>query len=75
MSEEEMQMEFTSDYEAIEAASTAYRLATEIDPMLLSDTQQRQLRRIKKNALFIIDEALKYMREPYEKEEKDTEEE
>lgn len=68
MSEEEAQIEFPSDYEAIEAANTAYRLACEQDPMLLSKKDRDRLERIRENALFIIDEALKYIREPYDKE-------
>lgn len=67
MSDEEIHLEMPSDFEAIEAANTAYRLACEQDPMLMSKADRTRVERIKKNALFIIDEALKYIREPYDK--------
>lgn len=65
-------VEFPSDYEAIEAANTAYRLACEQDPMLLSTKDRKRLERIRENALFIIDAALQYIREPYEKDDSDS---
>lgn len=67
-----VEFELPGDNENITSACTAYELTKDIDPMLLSESQQRVLKRIQRNSLFIIDKAIQCIREVYETEEEES---
>lgn len=71
--QEEAQFEIPNDCDAVTAADIAYRLADEIDPQMHSKAFQARIARIKRNAIFIMDKAMQCIREPYETEKQEDE--
>jgi hypothetical protein len=55
----DLQVEFTSDLEYIQAAYFAISAVDDMDTAIMSKTDELRVKRIKRKALVIIDECLK----------------